>query len=498
MTQTRAYVVLDLGAESGRVAAGRFDGARLQVRVVHRFLNQPVRVGDSLYWDVLHLWSQMRDGLSRTVRAFPFPSSVGVDAWALDFGLLGADGALLGNPHHYRDARTRGMIEEVFRHVSEQELYQATGNTLTFPTATICQLMAMVKERSPILQVAESLLWIADLFGFWFTGRKASETSQVVNTRCYDPRAKGWAIDILQKLGIPTHIFPDTIEPGSILGTVLPSVARETGCGRIPVVTPACHDSAAAVVGAPIMERDRLFLSCGTWSVLGTEIDEPHISPDGPPDGLWNEGGVQGNFRFTSNVMGLWLLQECRRQWSAEGESYSYSELTELACEGRALASLIDPNAPCFLLSGDMPGRVRAFCAGSGQPVPESKADIVRCILESLALKYRQGKEAIEGALNRKMKAVHMVGGGSQNRLLCQFTANALNLPVKAGPTEATAMGNAIMQAIGLGHLASVQEGRQLVRDSVPISVFGPDQGASEAWEEAYERFLCYRAPREF
>jgi rhamnulokinase len=350
-----------------------------------------------------------------------------------------------------------------------------------------------------MLQVAESLLWIADLFNFWLTGRKVCETTQVINTRCYDPRAKSWAVDLLQRLGIPSHVFPDIERPGTVIGTLLPSVAQVTGCGQIPVVTPACHDSAAAVVAAPMTQRDHLFLSCGTWSVLGAEIDQPHICPQGPPVGLWNEGGAQDDIRFTSNVMGLWLIQECRRAWAAEGESYSYDELTHMASQGRALVSLIDPNAPRFLEPGDMPSRVRAFCAETGQSVPQSKPDILRCILESLALRYRHGLEAIEGALQWRMKLVHMVGGGIRNSLLCQFTANALELPVLAGPVEATATGNVIMQAIGLGHLSSVQEGRLLVRDSVPIRSYEPERSSREAWQEAYGRFLshCVARPSE-
>lgn len=484
------YVALDLGAESGRAVVGHLAGDRIELEVIHRFANGPVRVRDSLYWDILYLWREAKAALQRCAATFPAVSSIGVDAWAQDFGLLGADEVLLGNPYHYRDRRTDGMVEEAFGHVTPKEVYHTTGNPLKFQITTLCQLLSMVKANSPALQVAQTLLTIPDLFNFWLTGRKVCEATHVINTQCYNPVARTWASNVLGKLSIPQHIFPEVVPAGTVLGNLLPSVAQETGLAEVPVVTPACHDSAAAVVAVPTQTKDYLFVSCGTWTVLGTEIEEPYIRPEGPPEGLWNEGGARDNIRFTSNVTGLWIVQECRRQWAAEGETYSYDEMTQMAAQGRPLTSFIDPNDPRFMAVGDMPVRVQAFCQETGQPVPESKPDILRCILESLALKYRQGKEAIEAALGRQMIAVHMVGGGIQNSLLCQSTANAMRLPVLAGPVEATALGNVIMQAVGLGHLASVEEGRELVRRSVPIQTYEPELSRAEAWEEAYGRFL--------
>lgn len=492
MSETHRYIALDLGAESGRAIVGQFDGDTLQLEVMHRFPNGPVRVLDSLHWDILFLLREVKEGLSRCAQRFPSIDSVGVDAWAQDFGLLGADDVLLGNPYHYRDSRTDGMVEEAFKHIAPAEVYQTLANPLLFSITTLCQLLSMVKADSPVLWVAQTFLSIPDLFNFWLTGHKACESTLLLNGQCYNPVAKTWATDLLEKLGIPTHIFPEVVKSGTILGNLLPSVARETGLDQVPVVAPACHDSAAAVVAVPTMEQDYLFLSCGTWSVLGTEIDEPYIRPEGPIEGLWNEAGALNNIRFTSNIMGLWLVQECRRSWAAQGESYSYDELTQMAAQGQVLTSLIDPNDPRFLAPGDMPARVREFCQETGQQVPESKPDLLRCILESLALKYRHGREAIEAALGREMKVVHMVGGGIRNRLLCQFTANAMGLTVLAGPVESTATGNIIMQAVGLGHLASVQEGRGLVRASVPIETYEPDLAAADRWEEAYCRLLSY------
>lgn len=490
MDQICSYIALDLGAESGRVIIGRLDGERLQLEMIHRFPNGPVQVFDSLYWDILYLWREMKEGLKHCVQAHgSLFSSLGVDSWALDFVLLGADDVLLGNPYYYRDGRTEGMIEEVLKHVTLEEVYQTTGNVL-HQFSTLCQLLSMVKANSPALQVARTFLTIPDLFNFWLTGRKVCESSHVINTQCYNPVAQTWAANLLDKLNIPASIFPEVITPGTIVGNLLTSVAKETGLARVPVVAPACHDSAAAVVAVPTREKDYVFLSCGTWSVLGTEVAQPLIQPGVPRTELWNEGGVEGKFRLTCNIAGLWLLQECRRIWASQGEVYTYDELTQMAAKGQQLTSLINPNAPQFMLPGDMPARIQKFCESTGQPVPETKADILRCILESLALKYRHGLKTIEAALGRKMKVVHMVGGGIQNKLLCKFTADATQLPVVAGPVEATATGNIIMQALAMGHISSVQEGRDLVRVSVPIETYEPS--APEAWEEAYERFLTY------
>ena len=489
MGEVRRYVALDLGAESGRAIVGQFDGDHLELEVIHRFGNGPVAVFDSLHWDILYLWREIKEGLCRCAGSFPSIDSLGVDAWAQDFGLLGADDALLGNPHCYRDPRTDGMIEELLQHVTADEIYQTTGNPPRYSITTLCQLMSLVKSKSPSLRMAQTLLNIAPLINFWLTGRKVSEATLLINGQCYNPVEKRWATGLLDKLGIPTHIFGEIVQPGAVLGPLLPGVAEETGLGPVPVVASACHDSAAAVVAVPTRERDYLFLSCGTWSVLGTEIAEPLIRPEGPIAGLGNEGGAQDNVRFTTNIIGLWLVQECRRTWAAQGETYSYDELTQMAAQGNPLLSLVNPNDMRFLPPGDMPGRVQEFCRETGQPVPESKQDILRCILESLALKYRQGKEAIESALGRQMNSVHMVGGGIRNRLLCQFTADAMGLPILAGPAESTAIGNIIIQAVGLGHLSSVQEGRELVRASVPLETYEPGATGAGRWQEAYDRF---------
>lgn len=489
MSHTRNYAALDLGAASGRVVIGRFDGRQLQVEEMHRFSNGPARAGGSMFWDVLHLWEEMKVGLRKCAAASPKISSIGVDTWAQDFGLLGSDDVLLGNPYHYRDSRTEGMLEELFKQVTLDEVYRTTGNSLPFPIATICQLLSMVRGNSPALHAAETLLTMSGIFNFWLSARKVCDYTHVINTRCYDVRSKTWATRLMEKLGIPTHIFPQIVKSGTVLGHLVPTVADEIGLTELPVVSSGCHDTAAAVIGAPTRERDYLFLSCGTWSVLGTEIDEPHIDPNGPPEGLWNEAGARDNIRFSSNVTGLWLVQECRRLWASHAERYTYDGLTRLATRGRPLCSLVDPNDPRFIGSGDIPSRIRQFCRETSQPIPETKADVLRCILDSLALRYRVDAEAIEAALGRQMKIIHMIGGGVKNELLCQLTANATGLPVLAGPVEATATGNIVMQAIGLGHLSSVEEARELIRASIPLKYYEQDLTAADRWEEAYHRF---------
>jgi rhamnulokinase len=451
-----------------------------------------VRVFESLFWDILYLWREITEGLERCAVEYPTIDSLGVDAWALDFGLLGADDALLGNPYCYRDSRTDGMVDEVLRVVTPMEVYQTTSNPLDLQIVTLCQLVSMVKAQSPVLGIAQTLLTVSDLLNFWLAGRKGIEYTRTINTQCYDPIAGAWATHLLERLDIPTHIFPAVVRSGTVLGTVVPAVARETGLGEVPVVATACHDTAAAVVAVPTRDKDYLFLSSGTWSVLGAEIDAPYTSPTGPPAGLWNEAGAQGNIRFTTNVMGLWLIQECRRWWAAHGETYSYADLAEMAAASPPLRSVLNPNDARFVAPGDMPARVQTFCLETGQPVPGGKGDIVRCILDSLALKYRQGKDSIEAALGRQMKVVHIVGGGVRNRLLCQLTADALQLPVLAGPVEAAAIGNIIVQAVGLGHLASVEEGRELVRASEALQCYAPDSAVRDEWEQAYQRSLVY------
>ncbi len=488
MSQLRGFLALDLGAESGRAILGQFDGRRLNLLELHRFLNGPVRLPDGLHWDVLRLWSEIKTGLGLAVQEQGDGLvGVGLDTWGVDFALLDRDGVLIGNPYHYRDSRTDGMLEEAFRRVPREEIFAQTGIQF-MQLNSLYQLLSMVVRRSPALEIAATFLTMPDLFNYWLSGRRVCEFSIATTTQCYNPRTGDWARPLLERLGIPSHIFPQIIPPATVLGELLPEVAEETGCGRLPVIAPACHDTGSAVAAVPAANEDFVYISSGTWSLMGAEVREPIINEQSLAFDLTNEGGVGGTFRFLKNIMGLWLVQECRRTWAREGEELSYDELTALAASAPPLRSFVDPDASVFLKPGDMPARIRDFCAQTGQPVPQSKGEIIRCALESLALKYRWVLERLEEIMGRRLEPIHIVGGGTRNRLLNQFAADATGRQVIAGPVEATAAGNIITQMMALKHIASLREGRQIIRDSFEVTFYEP--GALGGWDDAYERFL--------
>jgi len=492
MPQQLDFLAFDLGAESGRAMLGQFDGERLQLSEVHRFPNGPVRLPDGLHWDVLRLWTEIKRGLARAVRERGADlASVGLDTWGVDFGLLDRDGALVSNPYHYRDGRTDGMLEEAFRRVPRQEIFEQTGIQF-MQLNSLYQLLAMVVGRSPALDVAATFLTMPDLFNYWLTGRKVCEFSIATTTQCYDPRRGDWAIPLLEKMGIPPHIFPEIVPSGTVLGELSPSVAEEMGLGSLPVIAPACHDTGCAVAAVPAEGSDFVYISSGTWSLMGAELPEPVINEPSLAFNLTNEGGVGGTFRFLKNITGLWLIQECRRTWaraaSLTGEELSYDDLTHMAAQADPLQSVVDPDYGEFLKPGDIPARMRAFCQMTEQPVPQSKGAVVRCALESLALKYRWVLERLEKILGRRLEPIHIVGGGTQNELLNQFAADATGRQVMTGPIEATAAGNVIAQMMALGQLASLAEGREVVRNSFNVVTYEPTGEAG--WEEAYGRLL--------
>ena len=496
MTHTAKYLACDLGAESGRAVAGHFDGDRLHLEELHRFPNGPVRVHDSLHWDVLSLWSEIKHGLGLAAKAYGKELvSVGLDTWGVDFCLLGADDSLLGNPFHYRDSRTDGMMEAAFEIVSRSEIYDATGIQF-MQLNSLYQLLSMVKAGSPALDAAQTFLTMPDLLNFWLSGRKANEFTITTTTQCYDPRARDWAREILAKLGIPVRIFGEIIPPGTILGPLYSPVATDTGCTGVSVVASAAHDTASAVAAVPTTEDDFIYLSSGTWSLMGVEVSHPIITGKSLSHDFTNEGGVNDTYRFLKNIMGLWLVQECRREWSRGGETYSYDELTRMAAATEATGpgkpgacGLVSLKGNRFLAPGNMVSRIQSFCHETRQPVPETKGEVMRCVLDSLALEYRQVAENLDDMVGRHLPVIHIVGGGSQNRLLNQFAADATGRLVVAGPVEATAIGNILVQALALGHVATLSEARALVRRSFPVETFEP--GATVAWDEAYERYLA-------
>jgi rhamnulokinase len=350
------------------------------------------------------------------------------------------------------------------------------------------QLYAMRDSQSPLLDLARTFLTMPDLFNYWLTGRKVNEFSIATTTQFYDPRKKAWSTELLERLGLPTSILCDVIPPGTVLGDLLPEVADELAIDPIPVIAPACHDTGSAVAAVPAEEDDYAYISSGTWSLMGVEVDEPVITSQSLQYNFTNEGGVCDTIRLLKNIMGLWLVQECRREWAREGKAYDYAALARMAAEAPAFGPILDVDAHPFLAPGGMPDKIRQFCADTGQEVPESKGAILRCALESLALRYRWVLERLEDMMGRTIKVVHIIGGGMQNELLCQFAADAMQRPVVAGPIEATAMGNMLMQALAMGHIDSLAQGREIIRQSFEMRAYEPGNGAP--WAEAYGRYL--------
>ena len=480
------FLAVDLGAESGRAVLGRFDGDRITLDEVHRFPNVPVRLPDGLHWDVLRIVEEVKRGIAEAAKIGGRIESLGVDAWGVDFALLDRDGCLISNPYHYRDPRTERMDERAFDRMPREEIYETTGIQF-MPINTLFQLLAM--EGSPLLGAAQTLLLIPDAINYWLTGAKVCEFTAASTTQLCDARTGGWARDLLEKMHLPDHIFGEIVPPGTRLGPLLPEVAEETGAnGELPVTAVASHDTASAVVAVPAESENFAYISSGTWSLVGVELPKPAIAPEGMHANFTNEGGFGGTTRFLKNVMGLWLLQECRRTWAREGREYSYEELTHLAREAPVAGPLLDPDHPAFLPPGDMPERIRRFCRETRQSPPEEPGEVVWCVLESLALKYRWVLERAEEITGRRADVIHVVGGGVQNTLLCQLTADATRRPVRAGPVEATALGNLMVQAYGRGYLGSLEEIRAAVRSScVEVRDYEP-AGSSEEWEDAYAR----------
>jgi rhamnulokinase len=488
LTKSANFLAFDLGAESGRAVVGHYDGSRLALTEIHRFVNGPVRVFETLHWDTLRLWCETKQGLAKAVHDHgPQLAGLGLDTWGVDFALLDRQGGLAGNPVHYRDSRTDGMLEEAFRRVPREDIFRVTGIQF-MQINTLYQLLAMAVGGSSALAAADMLLMMPDLFNYWLAGRKVSERTIASTSQCFDPNAGDWARPLLERLDIPTHILPEIVPPGTVLGELLPSVAGETGAGRMAVVAPGCHDSASAVAAVPAESERYAYVSSGTWSVMGAEVAGPIITPKSLEYNFTNEVGVCDTIRLLKNITGLWLIQECRRAWAAEGATLSYDDITHMAAAARPFSALINTDAGDFLAPGDMPARIAEACRSAGMAPPDGKAEMARMILESLALRYRWTLGKLEELVGHPLETLHIVGGGSQNQLLNQFTADAIGRPVVAGPVEATAAGNVLMQMLAMGYLSSLAEGRELIRRSFETKVYLPRKTA--AWDEAYGRFL--------
>lgn len=487
MTTPLNYLALDLGAESGRAIIGSLSGGKLSLNEVHRFGNGPVRLPDGMHWDVLRLWSEIKSGIASAVKHGAKLEGIGLDTWGVDFALLDRNGSLLSNPFHYRDARTDGMVEEAFKRVPRAEIFASTGIQF-MQINTLYQLLAMSLQKSPLLDVAKTFLTIPDLFNYFLSGEISNEFTHATTTQCLDPRSRDWAKPVLGALNVPTHFFGPVTNPGTQIGTLLPDIAEETGAGGVRIVLPACHDTGSAVVAVPARNQDFAWISSGTWSIMGVEASQPALDEKALRYNFTNEGGVFGTWRLSKNIMGLWLVQECKRTWARQGEELSYDEITRLASEAKPFLAVIDPDHHSFLHAGDMPERIRKYCADTHQLVPQTKGEVVRVALESVALRYRWTLERLEELTGKKFAPIHIIGGGTKNRLLNQFAADATNRVVVTGPVEATAIGNVLMQAIGLGHLSSLADAREVVRVSFEVEEYHPAH--SSDWDEAYAKLL--------
>ena len=490
MRNTQSFLAIDLGAESGRAMLGHID-EHLTIDEIHRFSNGPVRVADHIHWDVLRLWDEIQNGLRIAARnSRDELAGIGLDTWGVDFGLLDAADHLIGNPYHYRDARTNGMIEAACAIIPPEEIYRQTGIQF-MQLNTLFQLFAMRQQDEPALRSARTFLTMPDLLNFWLTGSKVNEFTDATTTQCYNPRERRWASELLAALDIPRQIFGQVVQPGTVIGPLRASVAEDASCQRIPVIAVGSHDTASAVAAVPAGGNDFIYISSGTWSLIGIESETAIISEASLKYNVTNEGGVCNTIRFLKNIMGMWLLQESRRQWAKTGRDYSYDALTNLAAEAPAFRSFVFVGDHRFLAPGDMVDRIQAFCRETGQSVPQTPAEVVRCILESLALEYRWGTEKLRELSGKALPVIHIIGGGSRNHLLNQLTADATGCEVIAGPVEATAIGNILLQAIALGHLSSLADGRALVRRSFDVTSYEPQ--IDPAWDEAYGRYLALR-----
>ena len=480
-------LAIDLGASSGRGIVGGFDGKKLTLRENHRFSNDPVITNGRMYWDILRIFHEIKQSITKTVLEKDNVSSIGIDTWGVDYALLDAKGRMLANPMHYRDTRTEDIVPFVEKYFSMDELYNRAGiQRINFNT--IFQLAADLRDDPEMLARADRMLNIPDLLNYFLTGKMANEYTVLSTGALLDANTREYAFDLLDKLALPRRLFGEIVQPGYAVGKLLPQVQGETGKCDATVLTVASHDTASAVIAVPTQEEDFIYISSGTWSLMGTELKSPLISQKSNELNLTNEGGAMGTIRFLKNIMGLWIIQESRRQWKREGNEYSFAQMEAWAKECKPFRSLINPDYVSFATPGNMPEKIREYCRMTNQPVPETVGEVVRCIYESLALKYRMTAESIETLMGRKAKVIHVVGGGTKDKFLSQMTADACGVPVAAGPEEATAIGNLMMQAIAVGEVANLSQAREIVANSFELKKYEPTPDRN-LWDEAYGRF---------
>lgn len=484
--ENKTVLAIDFGASSGRAILGSFNGETIDLKEVHRFSNDPVTVGNTMYWDVLRLFHEIKQSILKAKQVSRI-DSIAIDTWGVDFALIDKDGRLLENPVHYRDGRTTGMVEECEKYISLERLYSITG-IQTMNINTLFQLLSLKKHRPELLERADKMLMMPDLFVYFLTGKISAEMSIASTTQLFDVKKKCWSDEIIEALGLNRSLFPDIADSGTKAGMLSPQICEELGVEPCPVISVCGHDTQLAQAAVPSTEEEFAFLSCGTWSLLGTELLEPVVTEKSAGLNLTNETGYLGRISFLKNIIGLWLIQESRRQWIREGKEYSFTDLENMAAGATPLQCFIDPDFEAFVPAGNIPERVCEYCRRTGQYVPKNEAEIVRCIYDSLALTYKGAVLELEACTGRKFSSLHMVGGGTKGRLLAEFTAESCNLTVSCGPVEATVFGNVALQLIALGEIDSLESARKIIMNSEDIKVYAPKN--TEIWDKAYKDYL--------
>lgn len=485
--QKTKVLAFDFGASSGRAMLFEFDGSKLDITEMHRFSNDPVTVNGHFYWDILRLFHEIKQGILATVNSGHGDfEAIGIDTWGVDFGLFDKQGNLLGNPYHYRDSRTDGMIELADKLVGKKYIFDRTGIQFNFFN-TLFQLMAMVKEHNSQLDMAERALFVPDIFNYFLTGVMKNEYTEASTSQLLDPVARTWDAELMDKLDIPANLFGEIVMPGETVGELSDEICEELGCRKVPVIAVGSHDTASAVASVPAGDYNYAYISSGTWALMGIEADAPIVNDIAFKYNFTNEGGVCDKIRFLKNIMGLWIIQESRRQWKREGREFSFDDLENAAWNAEPLKYFIDPDAPDFAPPGNMPRRIADFCERTGQGRPQGEGDIIRCAAQSIALKCAMTVKALEEVEGKPIEAIHMVGGGIKDKMVCQFIANATGKRVIAGPVEATSTGNALIQLMALGKISDIAQARAIVKASFPMTEYQPQEQAE--WTAAYERF---------
>jgi len=483
-------LAIDLGASSGRGIIGKFDGEKFTLEENHRFASEPVTIAGSFNWDIMRIFHEIKQSINKCALSEDRDiATIGIDTWGVDYGLLDKKGKLLTNPVHYRDTRTVGIQDYAEQFMSKEKLYEITG--LQFcDFNTVWQLAAELRDNPELVAAADKMLFIPDLLNYFLTGKMQTEYTIASTGALLDARTRRWSPEVIKAFGIPERLFTEIVEPGTVVGPLLPSLIEELGDIKANVVNVAAHDTASAVVAVPaVAGQDFIFISSGTWSLMGTETMSPIITPASLKYNFTNEGGICGSIRFLKNIMGLWIEQESRRQWIREGKKFSFDELSDAAMASKPCQCIINPDDPAFGVPGNLPKAIREYCQKTGQHVPENNGEIVRAIFDSLALRYKWAVNAIDDMKGTRIPFINIVGGGTKEKPLCQLCADACERPVYAGPVEATAIGNIAVQAISTGAIKDLTEAREVVRRSFDVEEYQP-QGDKAMWDDAYDRFL--------